>query len=160
MDTDHLRELIAADRSNGLTPIVVIGTAGTVATGAIDDLSTLADICAKERLWLHVDGAFGAIAALSDKLRPRVKGMERADSLAFDLHKWMSVNYDAGCVLVRKPEAHMKSFSIPARSFSISAAGPKPLIRTLAPSLAKARAMPSPMPEVEPVMTAFLPLSI
>ncbi|HZJ01068.1 MAG TPA: pyridoxal-dependent decarboxylase [Gemmatimonadaceae bacterium] len=118
MDTDHLRELIAADRSNGLTPIVVIGTAGTVATGAIDDLSTLADICAKENLWLHVDGAFGAIAGLSDRLRSRVKGMERADSLAFDLHKWMSVNYDAGCVLVRNPEAHMKSFSIPASYLS------------------------------------------
>ena len=118
MDTDHLRELIAADRSSGLTPITVIGTAGTVATGAIDDLSTLADICAEEKLWFHVDGAFGAIAALSDRLRPLVKGMERADSIAFDLHKWMSVNYDAGCVLVRNPEAHMKSFASPASYLS------------------------------------------
>jgi glutamate/tyrosine decarboxylase-like PLP-dependent enzyme len=118
MDLGHLRELIAADRSNGLTPIVVIGTAGTVATGAIDDLSTLADICAEEKLWFHVDGAFGAIAALSDRLRSRVKGMERADSIAFDLHKWMSVNYDAGCVLVRHPEAHMKSFASPASYLS------------------------------------------
>lgn len=118
MDTDHLRELIAADRSKDLTPIVVIGTAGTVATGAIDDLSTLADICAAEKLWFHVDGAFGAIAALSDKLRPKVKGMERADSIAFDLHKWMSVNFDAGCVLVRDPEAHMRSFSSPASYLS------------------------------------------
>lgn len=114
MDTDHLRDQIADDRSSGATPIVVVATAGTVATGAIDDLSTIADICAEEKLWLHVDGAFGAMAALSDDLRPLVKGMDRADSIAFDLHKWLSVNYDAGCVLVRDPEAHMRSFSIPA----------------------------------------------
>ena len=114
MDTGHLREQIAADRAAGATPIVVVATAGTVATGAIDDLSTIADICAEEKLWLHVDGAFGAMAALSDKLRPLVEGMDRADSIAFDLHKWFSVNYDAGCVLVRDPEAHMKSFAIPA----------------------------------------------
>ena len=123
MDTGHLRELIAADRSQGLKPILVVGTAGTVATGAIDDLSTIADICSEEKLWLHVDGAFGAIAGLSDKLRPLVKGMERADSIAFDLHKWMSVNFDAGCVLVRDPEAHMKSFSIPASYLSAMPGG-------------------------------------
>ena len=114
MDTVHLRELIAADRGAGEIPVVVIGTAGTVATGAIDDLETIADICAEEKLWLHVDGAFGAMAALSDDLRPLVKGLERADSLAFDLHKWMSVNFDAGCVLVKNPEAHMKSFAVAA----------------------------------------------
>ena len=114
MDTDHLRELIAADRNAGAKPVMVVGTAGTVATGATDDLETIADICAEEKLWLHVDGAFGSMAALSDELRPLVKGLERADSLAFDLHKWMSVNFDAGCVLVRDPEAHMKSFVVAA----------------------------------------------
>jgi glutamate/tyrosine decarboxylase-like PLP-dependent enzyme len=123
MNTDQLREMIAADRGNGFVPIVVIATAGTVATGAIDDLDTIADICEKEKIWLHVDGAFGAIAGLSDKLRPLVKGMERADSIAFDLHKWMSVNFDAGCVLVRDPEAHMKSFSIPASYLSAMPGG-------------------------------------
>ena len=114
MDTRHLREQIAADRVAGAMPIVVVATAGTVATGAIDDLSEIADICAEEKVWLHVDGAFGALAALSDNLRPLVKGLDRADSLAFDLHKWFSVNFDAGCILVRDPEAHMKSFSVPA----------------------------------------------
>jgi glutamate/tyrosine decarboxylase-like PLP-dependent enzyme len=114
MDVDHLREQIAADKSAGATPTVVIATAGTVATGAIDNISDIADICAREKLWLHVDGAFGAMAALSDDLRPLVDGLERADSVAFDLHKWFSVNYDAGCVLVRNPEAHMQSFSIKA----------------------------------------------
>jgi glutamate/tyrosine decarboxylase-like PLP-dependent enzyme len=118
MNIDHLRELIASDRATGGTPICVIGTAGTVATGAIDDLDAIADICEKENLWFHCDGAFGAMAALSDELRPMVKGMERADSLAFDLHKWLSVNYDAGCVLVRSREAHLKSFTIPASYLS------------------------------------------
>lgn len=118
MDTDDLREMIAADRSSGAMPVCVIGTAGTVSTGAIDDLSAIADICAEEKLWFHVDGAFGAMAALSDELRPLVKGMERADSLAFDLHKWLSVNYDAGCVLVRDADAHMRSFTIPASYLS------------------------------------------
>ena len=122
MDTAHLRELIAADRKAGEIPVVVIGTAGTVATGAIDDIETIADICAEEKLWLHVDGAFGAMAALSDDLRPLVKGLERADSLAFDLHKWMSVNFDAGCVLVKNPEAHMKSFAV-AGSYLAALAG-------------------------------------
>ena len=118
MDTDHLRELIAADRRSGATPIMVVGTAGTVATGAIDDLSTIADICAEEKLWFHVDGAFGAMVALSNELRPMIKGMERADSIAFDLHKWLSVNYDAGCVLVRNAEAHMRPFSLHASYLS------------------------------------------
>lgn len=112
MDTNHLGELIAADRKSGAIPLIVVGTAGTVATGAIDDLSTIADICAVEKLWFHVDGAFGGMAALSDGLKPLVKGIERADSLAFDLHKWMSVNFDAGCILVRDPDAHMKSFAV------------------------------------------------
>jgi len=123
MDTNHLRDLIAADRSQGLKPILVVGTAGTVATGAIDDLPAIADICEEEKLWFHVDGAFGAIAALSDELRPLVKGMERADSIAFDLHKWMSVNFDAGCVIVRDPEAHMRSFSSPASYLSAMPGG-------------------------------------
>ena len=114
MDTSHLRELISADRKSGAIPLLVVATAGTVATGAIDDLSTIADICADEKLWLHVDGAFGGMAALSKGLKPLVKGIERADSLAFDLHKWMSVNFDAGCVLVRDPEAHMRSFAVAA----------------------------------------------
>ena len=118
MDTDHLRQLIAEDRKAGAMPICVIGTAGTVGTGAIDDLSAIADICAEEKLWFHVDGAFGAIAGLSEKLRHLVKGMERADSLAFDLHKWMSVNYDAGCVIVRDPVVHERSFTIHASYLS------------------------------------------
>ena len=118
MDIAHLRELIAEDIAAGNQPVCAIGTAGTVATGAIDDLTSIADICVEHGMWFHVDGAFGAMAALPDELRPLVAGMERADSLAFDLHKWMSVNYDSGCVLIRDPEAHLRSFSIPASYLS------------------------------------------
>ncbi len=91
IDTAWLRQSIAADRAAGARPFLVIGTAGTVNTGAIDDLAALADICAQEKLWLHVDGAFGALIALSATLKPRLAGIERADSLAFDFHKWLHV---------------------------------------------------------------------
>jgi len=89
-----------------------VGTAGTVNTGAIDDLDALAVICHEQGLWLHVDGAFGALAILSDEIRPRLRGIERADSLAFDLHKWAHVQYDAGCLLVRDGEQHLRTFSM------------------------------------------------
>jgi selenocysteine lyase/cysteine desulfurase len=78
----------------------------------MDDVATLADICAQERLWLHVDGAFGALIALSDVLKPRLAGIERADSLAFDFHKWLHVPYDAGCVLVRRGDLHRAAFAL------------------------------------------------
>jgi aromatic-L-amino-acid/L-tryptophan decarboxylase len=108
---DHLRLAVAADRASGKRPICVVGNAGTVNSGAIDDLSALADFCAEENLWFHVDGAFGAIPAISPRLRPLLRGMERADSLAFDLHKWMYMPYDVGCVLVRFPQHHRETFA-------------------------------------------------
>lgn len=111
MNSAALLETIKHDRTQGLEPFVVIGTAGSVNVGAIDDLNALADIAQKEKLWLHVDGAFGATAILSEDVRERLAGMERADSLAFDFHKWMQVNYDAGCVLIRSGDAHLRSFS-------------------------------------------------
>ncbi len=111
-DIDAMRQQIRRDRGRGLRPFCVVATAGTVNTGAIDDLDGLADLCREEGLWLHVDGAFGALAALSPQLRPLVKGMERADSLAFDLHKWMYLPYDIGCVLVRRGEDHRRAFKV------------------------------------------------
>lgn len=111
IDVDALRQQIAADRAAGMQPICVVGNAGTVNTGAFDDLSALANLCAEEKLWLHVDGAFGALAVLCPKLRPLVKGMERSDSLAFDLHKWLHVPYDVGGVLVRDAAQHHATFS-------------------------------------------------
>ena len=101
VNVPELRRTIDADLEAGHEPFCVVGSAGTVGTGAFDDLEALADLCAEYRLWYHVDGAFGALAVLSDELRPLVAGIERADSIAFDFHKWLHVPYDAGCILVR-----------------------------------------------------------
>jgi aromatic-L-amino-acid decarboxylase len=111
MSLPHLRERIAADRSAGLHPFLVVGTAGSVDTGAIDDLAAVADISAEQRLWFHVDAAFGAIAMLSPALRGLFAGIERADSVAFDFHKWAQVPYDAGCIVVRDSDAHRTAFA-------------------------------------------------
>jgi glutamate/tyrosine decarboxylase-like PLP-dependent enzyme len=107
-----LEAAIAADRAAGGYPFCLIGNAGTVNTGAVDDLNRLADLAAREGMWFHVDGAFGALAALSPELRPLLAGMERADSLAFDLHKWMSMPIEVGCILVRDAEAHYGAFAL------------------------------------------------
>ena len=111
IDLAALRAAITEDRARGFKPVCVIGNAGTVNTGAVDDLDALATICERERLWFHLDGAFGALIALSPALRPQLSGMERADSLAFDLHKWMYLPYEVGCALVRHPEKHSETFS-------------------------------------------------
>ncbi len=111
MRTDLLRAAIREDREAGRLPFCIVGNAGTVDTGAFDPLEELAEIAGAEDLWLHVDGAFGACAAFSESLRPMTKGMERADSVAIDLHKWLHVQYDAGCVLVRNPRHHHATFS-------------------------------------------------
>jgi glutamate/tyrosine decarboxylase-like PLP-dependent enzyme len=111
IDLAALQEAIKEDRARGYRPICVVGNAGTVNTGAIDDLAAIANICERERLWFHVDGAFGALASLSHALRPQLAGMERADSLAFDLHKWMYLPYEVGCALVRHPALHRETFT-------------------------------------------------
>jgi glutamate/tyrosine decarboxylase-like PLP-dependent enzyme len=112
IDVAALERMIAADRAAGVRPLAVVGGAGTVKTGAIDDLAALADLCAREGIWFHVDGAFGAVAALVPEYRRRLAGMDRADSIAFDLHKWMYVPFEAGCVLVREAETHRRAFSV------------------------------------------------
>ncbi len=114
IDLGALEEAIHRDREAGITPFLVVGTAGTVNTGAIDDLSGLAEVCQREKIWFHVDGAFGALAKLAPELAPRLNGMEHADSLAFDFHKWGQVPYDAGAILVRDSEAHRRAFALPA----------------------------------------------
>jgi glutamate/tyrosine decarboxylase-like PLP-dependent enzyme len=112
IDLAELKRSIAADRASGCRPFCVVGNAGTVNTGAIDDLEALAGLCAREGLWFHIDGAFGALAWLSPELRPLLKGMERADSLAFDLHKWLYLPFEAGCILVRREADHRRAFSL------------------------------------------------
>jgi len=124
LDVAALERAIASDRRAGGQPIVVIGNAGTVNTGAIDDLDRLADVCTSEGLWLHVDGAFGALAWLCPELRPQLRGLQRADSLAFDLHKWMYLPYDVGCVFVRDADAHRRTFSTTPTYLSGMRAGP------------------------------------
>ena len=114
MDLPALRSAITADRAGGLQPFLVVGTAGSVDTGAIDDLAGLADCCATEKLWFHVDAAFGAIALLSAAKKPLLAGIERADSVAFDFHKWAQVPYDAGCLVVRDEARHRAAFERPA----------------------------------------------
>lgn len=114
IDPDALELAIAADRSEGLTPFLVVGTAGTVDIGAIDDLTTLATIARREQLWFHVDGAFGALAILAPDLAPHLAGIESADSIALDFHKWAQVPYDAGFVLVRDGGLHRDTFAAPA----------------------------------------------
>ena len=114
IDIEKLKAQIASDRKEGRLPFCIIANAVPVNTGACDDINALADLCAEEKIWLHVDGAIGALLQLSDEYRHLVKGMERADSIAFDLHKWMYVPYEAGCTLVRHGESHYKSFSLQA----------------------------------------------
>lgn len=113
MDADALLRAIEADRAGGLQPFLVVATAGTVNTGAIDPLQSIADICTRMGLWFHVDGAFGALAAFSPVLRPLLAGIERSDSIAFDFHKWGQVPYDAGFLLVRDGQAHKRAFANP-----------------------------------------------
>src|SRR5581483_4935986 len=114
MRIDALAAAIAADRQRGARPFLVVGSAGTVNTGAIDPLDRIADVARAEGVWFHVDGAFGALAALSERLRPLLAGIERSQSVAFDLHKWAHVPYDAGFLLVRDGEAHRRAFASPA----------------------------------------------
>jgi aromatic-L-amino-acid/L-tryptophan decarboxylase len=109
-----LRETIAADRAKGLRPFCVIANAGTTNTGAIDPLSELADLAAKEKVWLHVDGAFGAAAILSERGRELLHAMERVDSISLDPHKWLFQSFECGCVLVRDAALLKSAFQIKA----------------------------------------------
>lgn len=124
IDIDALRTTIAHDRAAGMRPIALVGNAGTVNTGAIDNLEALATLARAEGMWLHVDGAFGALAALSPALRPRVVGLDRADSIAFDLHKWGYQQFEVGCTLVRDAQAHRAAFAVTATYLSSLDRGP------------------------------------
>jgi glutamate/tyrosine decarboxylase-like PLP-dependent enzyme len=114
IDVAALRAQIASDRGAGLKPFLVVGSAGTVDIGAIDDLEALSSLCREEGLWFHVDGAYGALGILSPALAPRLAGIERADSIALDFHKWGQVPYDAGFLMVRDGDRHRDTFAAPA----------------------------------------------
>ena len=112
INLEALKDAIAADRAAGYRPICIIGSAGTVNTGSVDDLNALADICRDEDLWFHVDGAIGAVAMLAENVKPMLAGIERADSIALDLHKWMHIPFEAGCAIVRSEKAQRNTFSL------------------------------------------------
>lgn len=112
LDVDKLRNAIHADRAAGLRPACVIANAGTVNTGAIDDLEAIANLCQEEGLWFHVDGCIGALIAIAPQNRDRVAGLERADSVALDPHKWLHAPFEVGCAIVRNAEAHLRTFTV------------------------------------------------
>jgi glutamate/tyrosine decarboxylase-like PLP-dependent enzyme len=115
MDIALLKERISSDRSAGFRPVCVAANAGTVNTGAIDFLDEIADLCGKEKLWFHVDGAYGALGILAEQtggVNGIYKGIDRADSLAVDPHKWMYLPMECGCALVQDEAAMRDTFSL------------------------------------------------
>jgi glutamate/tyrosine decarboxylase-like PLP-dependent enzyme len=112
MRIDALEAAIAQDRANGLQPACVIGTAGTTNTGAIDDLTAIADICEREGVWFHVDGCIGGVLRLAPGYAHLVAGIERAGSVAIDPHKWLHTPFEAGAVLIKDPDAHFATFEM------------------------------------------------
>ncbi|ALJ12159.1 pyridoxal phosphate-dependent decarboxylase family protein [Sphingopyxis macrogoltabida] len=123
LDIAALGEAIAADRAAGRLPFAVVASCGTTNTGSIDDLHAIADLAARERLWLHVDGAYGASVALSGRHRALVDGLGRADSLSWDAHKWLFQTYGCGMVLVRERRHLLESFATSAEYLQDAAAG-------------------------------------
>ncbi len=114
IDMALLEEAIAKDRAAGLQPFFIAATAGSVDVGAIDPLSAIADLAVREQIWFHVDGAYGALGMLAPDIAPRLDGIERANSVALDFHKWGQVPYDAGFIMVRDGALHQATFSSPA----------------------------------------------
>jgi aromatic-L-amino-acid/L-tryptophan decarboxylase len=112
MDVAALSEQIDVDRRNGLRPVAVVASAGTVNTGAIDPLEPIADLCTAEDLWLHVDAAYGGVAILSEEARPLFAGIDRVDSLGIDPHKWLYIPVECGCAMVRDAQAMRDTFSL------------------------------------------------
>jgi glutamate/tyrosine decarboxylase-like PLP-dependent enzyme len=114
IDISQLEQAIAHDRKAQCTPFLVVGSAGTVDVGAVDDLAAMSSVAKREGLWFHVDGACGALGMLSKNIAPQLRGIQLADSIALDFHKWGQVPYDAGFVLVRDSQLHHDTFASPA----------------------------------------------
>lgn len=112
MDITDLERQIAQDKAEGFLPFCIVGTAGTVNTGAIDPLDDILSICRREQLWFHIDGAFGALAKLAPEFSTALQAIEQADSLAFDFHKWLYINYEVGCTLIRDGQKHRAAFAL------------------------------------------------
>ncbi len=114
MDVAALEAMLDADMANGMLPFAIVGHCGSINVGAIDDLDALADVAARRKFWFHVDGACGALGAMLPELRAAMRGMERADSVSFDAHKWLGVPYEAACLLVRDAGALHRTYTMEA----------------------------------------------
>lgn len=112
IDLDALVQAIEDDRKAGCKPAAVIATAGTVNSGAIDDLNAIAELCREQRLWFHVDGCIGALITIADKYGHLVAGLEKADSVALDPHKWLHAPFEVGCAIIRDSAAHLNTFTL------------------------------------------------
>ncbi len=123
LDLDALQQFISDDRAAGCKPFCVVATAGTTNSGAIDDIAAIAAICRNENLWLHLDGAYGASAAFSDKHRSLVRGIEQCDSVTIDPHKWLAMPFAAGVILTRHPQALLQAFGVSTPYMPKTAAG-------------------------------------
>ncbi|WP_041289402.1 pyridoxal phosphate-dependent decarboxylase family protein [Kribbella flavida] len=127
MDADALRQAIIADRAAGTAPFFAVATAGTTNTGAIDPLAAIADVCSEQDVWFHVDAAYGGAAILTDQGRQLLRGLERADSIAVDPHKWWFQPYEAGCVLVRDVDVLSDAFALHAEYLTENRAATRPV---------------------------------
>ena len=114
LDVDALRRMLDEDLARGDLPFCVVAQAGSINVGAIDPLDAIADVCAEYGLWLHADGACGAVGAMLPELRPHYAGLARADSVSLDPHKWLYIAYECGCVLFRDPETQRRAFTMQA----------------------------------------------
>ena len=122
LDPEQLEEAIRKDLADGKKPCCVVATAGTTNSGTVDDIPTIYDICQRHDLWLHVDGAYGGAAVFSDRHRDLVRGIELADSVTIDPHKWLAMPYAAGVILTRYPETLTRAFAV-AAAYMPKAAG-------------------------------------
>ena len=109
---EALRDAIARDRAAGLLPLMVVANAGTTNTGSVDPLHDVADLCERERVWMHIDAAYGGFAVLTDAGKKALAGIERADSVTLDPHKWLFVPFECGCLLAREPRRLKAAFQI------------------------------------------------
>lgn len=113
LDVEELEAAIIRDLTAGNAPFCVVATAGTTSSGAIDQLSLIAEICRRHELWLHVDGAYGAAVLFSERHRHLVRGIEQADSITIDPHKWLAMPFSTGLMLTQRPELLAQTFSVP-----------------------------------------------
>ncbi len=111
LQLEHLKSRLSADLADGRLPVAVVGTAGTVSTGAIDPLPPMAELCRQHKVWFHVDGAYGGFAAMLKTAPDDLRGLSQADSVAVDPHKWLYAPLEAGCALVRDPEKQRAAYS-------------------------------------------------